>query len=55
MFRCPLVPLVPCVGLFVNIFMMASRSTVTYIAFAVWFAIGMGVYLFYGSSHSKAK
>lgn len=52
-FRCPLVPFVPCAGLFVNIFMMSSRSLVTYIAFLVWFVIGLSIYLLYGASHSK--
>jgi APA family basic amino acid/polyamine antiporter len=46
---------VPCLGLFVNVFMMSSRSSVTYYAFLIWFTLGMAVYLLYGAAHSKLR
>lgn len=54
-FRCPLVPLIPCIGILVNIFMMVSRSALTYYAFLVWFAVGVLIYVFYGVVNSKLR
>jgi len=54
-FTCPLVPFVPMLGILVNVFMMASRSPLTYYSFLIWFAIGLGIYFFWGSSHSALR
>lgn len=52
-FRTPLVPLVPLVGIFVNTLMMTARDLTTYIAFLVWFVIGLLIYFLYGMQHSE--
>ena len=54
-FRTPLVPLVPLVGIFVNTLMMTARSALTYYSFLVWFALGLLIYFFYGMQHSGQR
>jgi len=51
-FMCPLVPWLPCLGIFVNIYLLASQEPASYIRVAVWTTIGMANYFFYGISHS---
>ena len=54
-FRCPLVPWIPALGVLVNLYMCASRTSLTYYSFLIWFAIGMLIYFFYGVSHSTLR
>lgn len=51
-FAVPLLPWVPCFGLFTNIFLISSLGVNAYIRFVVWFLIGLAIYFFYGYRHS---
>jgi len=51
-FTCPLVPWLPCLGIFVNMYLLASQEPASYIRVSVWTALGMANYFFYGISHS---
>ncbi len=52
-FRCPLVPLVPILGMGANIFLMVQLSMEAWVRLAIWLLIGFAIYFFYGRSHSK--
>ena len=54
-FRTPLVPLVPILGAFFCVYLMASLRFVTWIRFIVWLAIGLVIYFTYGRFHSKVQ
>ena len=51
-FAVPLLPWVPCLGLFTNIFLISSLGVNAYIRFVVWFLIGLAIYFFYGESRA---
>lgn len=48
-FKCPGVPLVPLASLLVNFYLIMSLGPPTWIRFAVWMVIGMGIYCFWGT------
>ncbi len=52
-FRLPGMPIVPLIGIAFSIWLVTELSVVTWIRFAVWFVIGLGVYFGYGRRHSK--
>ncbi|XP_017139121.1 cationic amino acid transporter 4 [Drosophila miranda] len=52
-FKVPLVPFVPALGIFCNILLMVHLDAVTWTRFFVWVCIGMVVYFLYGIHHSK--
>ncbi len=52
-FKTPLVPLVPILGVVVNLTLMASLGVITWAAFLSWMAIGLIIYFTY-SRHSSA-
>lgn len=52
-FKTPLVPVVPAVGLALNVFLMASLSDQTWYRLFGWTAIGAIVYFGYSIRHSK--
>uniref|UniRef100_A0A8C5DWA6 Cationic amino acid transporter C-terminal domain-containing protein n=1 Tax=Gouania willdenowi TaxID=441366 RepID=A0A8C5DWA6_GOUWI len=52
-FQVPLVPLIPGASILFNIFLMMKLSSLTWIRFTVWIAIGLLVYFGYGIWHSK--
>lgn len=54
-FKCPLVPLVPCLGIWVNFYMLSGLSFESWIRVGVWFAIGIGFYTLYGYWHSRLR
>jgi len=54
-FRCPFVPLIPLLGVAVNIWMICNLSTDTFIGFSAWIFIGMLCYFLYGMSHSELR
>lgn len=54
-FKCPLVPLVPCVGIAINSYMLAGLEATAWIRLVVWLVIGLLVYFFYGIRYSKMR
>jgi APA family basic amino acid/polyamine antiporter len=51
-FKTPFVPLVPIVGVLVNIGLMLGLGAVTWIAFLIWMAVGLAIYFAYGRHSS---
>jgi APA family basic amino acid/polyamine antiporter len=52
-FRTPWTPWVPILGIVTCGAMMASLSFDTWLRLAIWMAIGLGIYFFYGKKHSR--
>jgi len=52
-FRCPLVPLVPLLGVFSCVWLMTSLPHITWIRFIVWLMAGLAIYFYYGIRHSR--
>ena len=52
-FMCPCVPALPILAIYANTFLMLKLSKITWIRFTVWMIIGVFIYLFYGTKHSK--
>ena len=52
-FKTPLVPLVPILGIGVNLAMIVSLGWPNWLRLGVWLAIGMVIYFAYGRHHSK--
>ncbi len=50
-FRCPLVPLVPLLGIISCSILMLSLPVITWLRFVIWMALGMAVYFCYGYRH----
>uniref|UniRef100_A0A2S2R0K3 High affinity cationic amino acid transporter 1 n=1 Tax=Sipha flava TaxID=143950 RepID=A0A2S2R0K3_9HEMI len=51
-FKVPLVPFVPCLSIFLNLYLMAELNIKTWIRFGVGLVIGVLIYTFYGAWHS---
>lgn len=54
-FKCPLVPLVPCLGIAVNTYMLAGLDGFAWIRLVVWLSIGLVIYFSYGIHKSKLR
>ena len=54
-FKCPLVPLIPCLGIAINMYMLAGLKPAAWIRLGVWLAIGLIIYAFYGIWNSKMR
>ncbi|MEW6282734.1 MAG: amino acid permease [Candidatus Eremiobacterota bacterium] len=54
-FRCPLVPLVPILGILCCGLLMASLPRLTWERFGLWLAAGMVIYLLYGFRRSRLR
>ena len=52
-FRVPMVPLVPILGVLSCAILMAGLPLITWIRFFLWLVVGLTLYFFYGSKHSK--
>ena len=52
-FRVPFVPLVPCLAIFANIYLMMKLSIATWVRFFIWLFIGLFIYFFYGIRNSS--
>lgn len=51
-FKVPLVPLIPCLSVLINLYLMFQLDIFTWIRFAVWVVIGYAIYFTYGISNS---
>lgn len=47
-FSVPLVPWLPAISMFINIYLMTTLAQNTWIQFAIWIAIGLAIYFLYG-------
>ncbi|MGA7412555.1 MAG: amino acid permease [Bryobacteraceae bacterium] len=54
-FRTPLVPLVPILGVVVNLALMAGLGAITWAAFLIWMALGLIVYFTYSRHRSTIQ
>ncbi|KAL7305123.1 hypothetical protein TKK_0002529 [Trichogramma kaykai] len=51
-FKVPLVPLIPCLSILINLYLMLQLDFYTWIRFLVWMIIGFCIYFFYGVHNS---
>jgi basic amino acid/polyamine antiporter, APA family len=51
-FRCPGVPVIPAIAIFACLFLISNLAVFTWIAFAVWFVVGLIIYFTYSWKHS---
>jgi APA family basic amino acid/polyamine antiporter len=52
-FRCPGMPVVPLIGVGFSIWLISFLDPVTWLRFAVWFLLGLVIYLVYGRRRSR--
>ncbi|KAL1491879.1 hypothetical protein ABEB36_012408 [Hypothenemus hampei] len=52
-FKVPLVPFIPCLSVFFNLYLMLELDLQTWIRFVIWLAIGFLIYFFYGVRNSE--
>lgn len=52
-FHCPMVPLIPLLGVFSCAWLMLSLPKITWFRFAAWLIIGLTVFFYYGIRHSR--
>jgi len=52
-FRCPGMPVVPIIGVVFSLWLITFLDPVTWLRFALWFVLGLVVYLTYGRRRSK--
>ena len=54
-FKTPLVPLVPLLGIAMCLYLMLGLPLITWVRFGAWLAIGLALYFAYGFGHSRLK
>ena len=52
-FRCPMVPLIPLLGIFFCASLMLTLPKITWFRFVGWLLAGLTIYFFYGIKHSR--
>eukprot|EP01095_Lingulamoeba_sp_RSL-Kostka_P012062 TRINITY_DN4722_c1_g1_i1.p1 TRINITY_DN4722_c1_g1~~TRINITY_DN4722_c1_g1_i1.p1 ORF type:complete len:558 (+),score=150.03 TRINITY_DN4722_c1_g1_i1:61-1734(+) len=51
-FKTPLVPLIPCLGIYVNLYLIFALDIWSIVRVFIWTILGTLIYLFYGMKHS---
>ncbi len=51
----PLSPVLPILSAALCFWLMLNLTTLTWVRFLVWLAIGMAIYLLYGRRHSRVR
>jgi APA family basic amino acid/polyamine antiporter len=54
-FRTPLVPLIPALGVAINVYMMVNLGWVNWARLIIWLAIGLIIYFAYSRHHSRVQ
>jgi APA family basic amino acid/polyamine antiporter len=54
-FRCPMVPLIPLMGIVFCALLMLSLPKITWYRFVGWLLVGLAIYFFYGIRHSHLE
>ncbi len=54
-FRTPFVPVVPVLGIVICLAMMIGLPGDTWLRLAIWLAVGLVIYFFYGRHHSVLR
>jgi APA family basic amino acid/polyamine antiporter len=54
-FRTPLVPLIPALGVGINLYMMVNLGWINWARLIIWLIIGLVVYFCYGRYHSRVQ
>lgn len=54
-FKTPLVPFVPIMGIIVCVYLMSSLPLEAWIRLAIWMALGVAIYFFYGKGNSVLR
>ena len=52
-FLCPLVPYLPCAGIFTNVYLICSLDWESYVRIIVWTVLGFAIYFGYGIRYSR--